>query len=113
MGLSFDDLKKASTLKTVDVDVPEFGGAIKLRQLDGKSGLCVATKAPQGDDKTGEAMSGFYVELIAQSVVDDAGALMLNSKEGRELIGGWPFNVLSSIGSAAAELNGMIVKKSD
>lgn len=111
--LSFEDLKKASTLKTVDVEVPEFGGAIKLRQLNGKSGLGVATKAPQGDDKSGDAMAGFYVELVAQSVVDDAGGLMLDSKEGRELIGSWPFNVLSLIGSAAAELNGMIVKKND
>lgn len=112
MALSFDQLKAASTLKTIDVEIPEFGGSLKLRQLNGRRGLAVASKAPQGDDKSPAAMAELYISLIAESVIDDAGSLVLDSKEGREMIAAWPFNVLSAVGAEALELNGM-AKKND
>lgn len=113
MTLNFEQLKAASTLKTVSVEVPEFSGSLTLRQLDGRRGLTVFRNYPQGEDETGEAMARFYVELIACSVIDDAGVLMLDTKDGRELVASWPFNVMSAVGAIAAELNGVTAKKND
>ena len=117
MALSLAELKAASKLKTIDVDVPEFGGTITLRQLDGRRGLAVATKAPQSDtpqsDTSSDAVATFYIDLIASSVIDASGELILDTKEGRELVGNWPFNILSDVGATAAELNGMAGKKKD
>lgn len=113
MALSFDQLKAACTLKTIEVSVPEFGGSLKLRQLDGRRGLEIGRRASKASDDDAAAMATMYVDLISASVVDDAGTFILDSAEGREIVSQWPFAALQGVGSEALELNNMGAKKND
>lgn len=113
MALSFSELRDAirASRRVVDIECPDVG-VIKLRQVDCDVGMRLASLA-QGIDQLkdpadlGNAMSGFYVELLAASVIDDSGELCLNNDEGKSLLKGLRIDQLTFIGNAAVELNGM------
>lgn len=118
MPLNLEQLKTAYVLKTQDIDVPELGGSIRISQMSGASGMDVAKSSPSSIPELekagrpeGELMSAFYVALIAACVVDDGGKQVLNDEAGRAIVASWPYNVISTVGTACAELNGMIDAK--
>ncbi len=96
-------------LKTTDVELPELGGSVRLRQLGAVA--FAATQAKLPEDPTSEQVTRFNVELLAQMVVDDSGVTYLDSDEGRAILAGLPLTAMLELGQAAADLNGTSKKK--
>ncbi|MFE0101152.1 hypothetical protein [Streptomyces sp. NPDC059009] len=79
MLLSRDQILKVDDLKTEDVDVPEWGGSVRLRMLTGAERdsfeqSMIDTRG--GKQKTN--LANFRARLIARCVVTDTGERMFS-----------------------------------
>lgn len=113
--MTFEEIYKnmAATASTVDVDVPEFGGAVRLRKLSALAGVKLAkqfAEFEQTEDnqiKHDEDRVEFYVKLLANSIVDPAGELMFLDETRRAVLRSLSFSTLSKLGTAAVTLNNL------
>lgn len=114
MALSLEQLKAASGLKTKDVPCPELGGDVRIAKLQGARGLVVRQffYSPEDAPLTKDQKAAALIELVAASVVDEAGVRILDSQAGREVIASMDDEALNRIGGDCLELNNMVeVKK--
>ena len=102
-------LNKTAILNAQDlpfeiVDVPEWGGEVKLRTLTGREKDLFVDKTVvfKGKDTT-VIMKGYWSLLLSMCIVDDDGAPMFTADE----LGGKSSAVLEKLGAVAHKLNGM------
>ena len=92
----------AQDRKFVEVDVPEWGGTVRLRSLDAEQALhqeTVIAKRQKGDAKANPLAS-----MLSASIVDGAGAPLFTEKDMHELGKKNP-GVLIRLVKAANDLN--------
>jgi len=103
-----------------DVPVPEWGGDVRLRRLDADDWLEFVDRLGQYDvDESGNfkrrsEMLSFGVDLLARSIVDEAGELAMDSEGGRKMLRQHPFILMRlvkeamDLSSLAADVDEMI-----
>lgn len=119
--LNFDAISKslAAKAQTVLVLIPEFGGEVLLRKLDAVAGLALhrrhaaMDKDSQGMPKADDDRVEFFVVLLANSIVDEAGEKIFMAEDRRQILRALSFTSLSKAGVAALDLNEMTDKAAE
>jgi len=88
-------------LKTVVVDVPEWGGEVIVRELTADHAMALGRKV-RLDDK--QAM---ILWVIAASVDENNEPLFHDTEEDRALVGGFSAAAVLRVGNAAIKLSGL------
>jgi hypothetical protein len=98
----------ASDLKTVDVDVPEWGGTVRVRSMTGTDrDAFESSLVTIGEDGARKPdMTNFSAKLVAMTLVDPDGKLMFGADEVAHLAGK-SAAALQRVFEAAQKLNGM------
>lgn len=106
--LSKDDILKADDLPTRDVDVPEWGGIVRVRAMSGSErdayDASRMTKGPDG--KYTLSFRDARANLVARCVIGDDGALLFNTADVARL-GAKSSTALQRVADVAAELSGL------
>lgn len=105
--LSRDDILQADDLATAEVEVPEWGGVVLVRALDGASRD--AYDASLYDLKSGKPKmtpDNMRAKLVALSVVDGEGVLLFSTDDVVRL-GRKSAQALERVYDKARELSGM------
>lgn len=106
--LSKEDILKADDRETRDVDVPEWGGVVRVRELSGTDRDAYdASRMVEGPDgKFHPDFGNSRAKLVALSVVDEDGNLLFNELDvGR--LGQKSSTALQRVADVAAELSGL------
>ncbi|WP_438396483.1 hypothetical protein [Caballeronia sp. DA-9] len=101
MLLSKDQIFAAQDIQTVDVDVPEWGGTVRVSMLSG-----AARDALQADFAENKETSRVEAALIAATAVDEAGSPIF-AKEDIPAIRAKSTAALQRVFDAAIKLNKM------
>lgn len=73
--LSKADILQAQDIKTESVDVPEWGGQVIVRALDGTERDALEASMIQGKGKNAQVnLTNLRAKLVARSLVDEHGA---------------------------------------
>lgn len=105
MGLlNRDDILGADDLKTKDVEVPEWGGSVRVRQMTGNERDELEASIQAGGEKPD--LKGFRARLVAASAIDEAGQLMF-TKADVEKLGEKSAAALDRVADAASSLSAM------
>ena len=91
-------------LKTVDVDVPEWGGTVRLQSLTGAQRDAYSRSMIGADNKP--VYDNYAAKLIAVSVVDETGALCFTLDD-VEALAAKSAAPIQRLYEAASKLNGM------
>tara|TARA_Y100000593_G_C4310742_1_gene338218 strand:+ start:2647 stop:3000 length:354 start_codon:yes stop_codon:yes gene_type:complete len=81
MALNKDQILKAIDAKTIEVDVPEWGGTILLRGMTGKARNDYEHWAAQQTQQEVPDYRGIRERLIISCAVDDAGNALFDSDD--------------------------------
>lgn len=106
--LSREEILKAEDLETRDVDVPEWGGAVRVRALSGtdRDAFEASKLERQADGTFGFSLLNLRAKLAARSIVDENGELMFNELDvGR--LGQKSAAALDRVFQVASELSGL------
>ena len=97
----------ANDLKTQDVDVPEWGGAVRVRAFSGRERDAFEASLVRGDGKDRKVdLTNMRARLVALSVVDEAGQRLFTDEE-VDLLGAKSGAALDRVFAVAQELNGL------
>ena len=109
--LNFEQIIAADDIKTVDVEVPEWGGSIRLRSLTGKERDQFEADSVELDKKTGQPIplppKNFRAKLIALCAIKEDGTKLFTSKMSVEALGNKASSVLTKLAHECQKLNGM------
>lgn len=109
--LNFEQIIEADDMKTVDVEVPEWGGSIRLRSLTGAERDQFEAESVEIDKKTGQPIplppKNFRAKLIAKCAVKEDGTKVFQSKLSVEALGNKSAAVLTRLAFECQKLNGM------
>ena len=84
MALSKEAILAADDLTTKEVDVPEWGGTVRIRELTGRERD--AFEEGSLDKKTRDVkMTNMRARLVAMSAIDDSGDRLFTAAEADEL----------------------------
>lgn len=104
MTLSRDAILKANDIKTIDIDVPEWGGSVRVATISGAARDRFETSMV---NKNGSLNSvNLRAKLVAACVVDDKGNLLFKESDIDEL-GKKSCIALNRVFQAAQKINGM------
>lgn len=106
MGLlGRDAIIAAVDLETADVEVPEWGGSVRVRTITAqdRERFSALSRA----EKDAETDIGFQALFVAFCAVDEAGALLFPSAADRQALAGKNAYALSRVFLAAWKLNRM------
>ena len=106
MLLTKEALLSASDVETHDVDVPEWGGTIRLRLMTADD-----LELWQNFVMT-QPKQGMMATLLSRSIVDEAGKLMFTADE-VEALGNKSAAVMQRLFKKAVELNAMTKETTD
>lgn len=106
--LNRESILKATDLKTIDIDVPEWGGSIRIRTMTGAARQ-EYYRVTAGKDGTPKNV---MEALIVACAVDDAGVPIFSVGDIAELSKKSAI-ALNKVFEAAAELNGLTQKSVD
>lgn len=95
---------QAQDLQTQDVDVPEWGGSVRVRSLTGAERETFG-KALMGADGKPD-LTGYAAKLLALCIVDEAGASQFTEAD-VQVLQGKAASALERVFRAAEKLNGM------
>lgn len=95
---------KAQDFKTTDVDVPEWGGTVRLRTMSGTERdefeqLCMQASK-------NNSFAGMRARLVSLTAVDETGERLFNDKE-VEALGNKSSKALQRLFDSAQKLNGI------
>lgn len=107
--LNRETILGAQDLKTIDVDVAEWGGTIRLRMLTAGERFAVNDSASVGGEFN---PSRFQTALIESTAVNDNGTPMFQPGDAAALAGK-SSSAIELVFSAAAKLNGLVAKSAD
>src|SRR5262245_8777867 len=102
--LSRDDIRSADDLRAEVVDVPEWGGAVRVRMLSGAE--ADAFEAGRLDRQGKPDLDNFRAAMVAECVVDDEGRRLFTPADA-EWLGRKGVAALDRVFQAASRLNGM------
>lgn len=103
--LSAADIVAAKDLSHIDVEVPEWGGSVRLRTLDGDQ-FVQFVEASKGRVNTAQAL-----KLIAMSLVDEEGNTLFKTEEDFAAFAKKNMQAILKLQDAAMKLNGIEVIK--
>ena len=107
MILSRDDILKADDLKTEDVDVPEWGGVVRIRGLTGtqRDAFEASVVKMNGTNKQYN-LTNLRARFVALCVVDADGKRLFSDQDVKQL-GEKSATALERVWTAARKLSGM------
>lgn len=106
--LGKDAILSGACLKVEEIDVPEWGGKVRIRELGGGDlAFFQSTLNPKGGEtlNVGESIDA-YATLLALSVVGEDGQPLFSRDDIPKLKTN-PLRILQAIGGACFKLNGM------
>ncbi len=114
--LTRDQIRAAAAAepKHLDVDVPEWGGTVRLRKLSAAAGIAMGReqahleKDEKGHPKDPDDAVRFYAIVLSHSIVDEHDALLFPGPEGVAFLETLTFDAQSDLGVAALRFNGML-----
>lgn len=108
--LNFEQILEADDMKIIDVEVPEWGGSIRLRSLTGAERDAFEAESVQVD-KAGNPIAAppenFRAKLIAKCAIKEDGTKLFASKMAVTALGGKSAAVLTRLAFECQKLNGM------
>lgn len=105
--LSRDDIVNAKDLTTQDVEVPEWGGTVRVRALNGRErDEFEQSTVEQKNGKVKQNLANFRAKLVALTVVDENGHKLF-AKNDVAILGMKSAAALQRVFNVAAELSGM------
>jgi len=105
--LTRDQILQAQDIQTEKVDVPEWGGSVLVRGLDGKSRDQFEAEAViRNGDEVQVNYENLRAKLIAKTVVDEEGNLIFSSAD-VEALGKKSGRALQRVFNVAQKLSGM------
>lgn len=106
--LSRDAILSADDIKTQDVEVPEWGGTIRLRAMTGteRDKLEASTVQTRGG-KASMNMLNFRARLVAACAVDESGQRLFISDEDVKRLGNKNAAALNRVAEVASQISGM------
>lgn len=106
--LSFDDVVAADDLEVITVDVPEWGGSVRLRALTGAERDAYESDVTQTRGRDVQVnFKNLRAKLVARCLIDEEGNLPFNSKQGIEALGKKNASVLVRLFDKCRKLSGM------
>lgn len=113
MPLNLDDFRKASTATAFkDIECEELSGTVRLSKLRSRehieliakfAGLLNSEEASKNGNVPTAVQVEFFIEVLALSVVDEAGNKVFSAPGGREVLAGLSMATLLKIGNEAME----------
>jgi hypothetical protein len=109
MALKREQILKASDIKTIEVEVPEWGGTVRVRTMTGQARqeFQEAVNTPKG-----KLPKNMIEALVIATAVDDSGEPLFSAADLKE-ISKKSSIALNRVFEAAAELNGLTDKSVD
>jgi hypothetical protein len=108
MALSRDQILEASDLKTEEVQVPEWGGSVRVRNLTGADRDAfedsLVTTLPDGTRKPN--LANMRTKLVVLTVVDDAGNRIFETSD-VERLAAKSAAAIKRVYEAAERINGI------
>ena len=106
--ISADDILGTPDRKHVDVEVPEWGGTVRLMELSGDDadafgGYAQAQRNPDGSQN----IKGIRAKLVGLSMVDEKGKRLFSDDAAERKLGKKSGAVLGRLFEEALKLNGM------
>ena len=111
MFLTKDAILQRSDLPYEDVDVPEWGGTVRIRTLTGLEVDSFLVKTSERPDRKAETVKD-VIELLLMCLVDENNNRLFNEKE-FEALGKKNWNTLQRLFKIAMDLNALSQKKED
>ena len=107
MLLNKEQIKSVSDLETLDVEVPEWGGTVRLKSLTGAERDRFEASVVQGQGKnTTVNMQNLRAKLVAQSAIGEDGKSLF-SEEDVKWLGEKSAKALNRLFNAAQQLSGL------
>lgn len=108
MALSAEQILGADDLPAEDVDVPEWGGIVRVRGLTGAERDKFEASFMSGDKMDSAAGLAMYrARLAAACIVDDEGKKMFRSDAEVKRLGAKSARALSRVVDVASRLSGL------
>jgi hypothetical protein len=104
--LTRDDILKADDRKVVDVDVPEWGGPVRLRALSGRQRAEFDAVRARILEAGSKDYGDILMCLLVRSMVDEDGELLFTDDDA-DALGEKLHGALDRLFDAAMELNGL------
>ena len=104
MALSREQILDADDLRTQEVDVPEWGGTVILRELRGRERD--AFEEGSLDKQRNVSMTNMRARLVALSAIDEEGERLFTAKDA-EALGAKSATALNRCFEAACRLSGI------
>ncbi|MEU1805835.1 hypothetical protein [Streptomyces sp. NPDC019937] len=107
--LSAEQILGANDLGYEDVDVPEWGGTVRVRELPGteRDKFEAQFLGKDGASIRSEGLEGFRARLAAAAIVDADGKPLFRSAAETKRLGEKSANALQRVVDAAMRLSGM------
>ena len=110
MVLSRDQILQADDLATEVVEVPEWGGKVKVRALTGRERdrlEASVTRTNSQGEMVGMNLDNLRARLCSMTLIDEEGKLMFTSKADVIALGGKAGVVLNRVFEVAQRLSGI------
>ena len=111
MSLNRDQILAHKTLKCETIEVPEWGGEVKVRELSAseadvfESGLAAARQGQNGSGPDPLIARNFRAKIVALAAVDDEGNRLFTDDD-VETLGSMSRSALDRVSSVAMRLSG-------
>lgn len=106
--LSRDSILSANDRTTKDVEVPEWGGTVRVQSLSGRErDKFESSMIKMRGNKREENLENLRARLCVLCMVDESGQRMFNDKEDVIKLGNKSAKALQRVFDAAQEINGM------
>ena len=97
----------AADLKTEDVDVPEWGGSVRVRSFTGRERDAFEAGMVRGDGKDRKVdLTNMRARLVGLTVIDETGQRLFSDEE-IDLLGAKSGAALDRVFAVAQKLNGL------
>ena len=109
--LNREDILKAEDVETREVDVPEWGGVVRVRGLSGyeRDAYQASMLAFQKNGQASPELGNMTAKLVARAIVDEDGLPLFNELDvGR--LGQKSAAALDRVSNVAGELSGLTEK---
>ena len=105
--LSKSAILAADDLKTEDVEVPEWGGIVRVRAFSGRERDAFEASLVRGDDKDRKVdLTNMRARLVALTVIDEFGQKLFTHDD-VDLLGAKSGAALDRVFAVAQKLNGL------
>jgi hypothetical protein len=80
--LTRDQILQANDIQTEEVSVPEWGGAVRVRALDGEERDALEASMIQGKGRNAQVnLKNLRAKLVARSIVDEKGKRIFSDED--------------------------------